>query len=924
MKGEKKKGCLLLTSDITHLWGDEQQAAFDGLIQALTSEPILAVADRTKPFQIHCDASGTGIGAVLYQEQEGQQRVIAYASRSLNKTESNYPAHKREFLALKWSMTEKFHDYILGSHVTVVTDNNPLRYILHRARLDAVSHRWLASLSIYDFDLQYKKGSSHVDADGLSRRHDRETLVEDAEYQKFLENTEFIRSKAAAFDDQAETAPPVSIGEIRALIEAKGINCRKGVEVRSFQQAVELDIEDHFIPAVEQVVKDPSLIQDDILEPKESDIRTISKVEWRKLQLADPTLRGVIYQVEGGKKLSTGAASDATPDMRVFVREQSKLTMREGVLYRKVQEEGENVRWQLVIPSSKRQQAMAGVHEEMYHPHLEGALHQARLRFFWPFMARDLERKIKRCDRCVRRGATQEKAPMESITTSLPLELLSIDYLTIDVKGQKQNILVILDHFTKFGMAVLTKDQKAKTVAHALWHNFFMIYGFPQRILSDQGRDFESSLLKEVCQIAGIKKCRTTPYHPAASPVERLNREIIHRLRSLEEEQKQDWRKRLPAVMHAYNCSIHSSTGYSPYYVFFGRHPRLPVDLAFGIDLDASKRKSPRQYVREMKSRLQEAYATAAQNMDRRALKNKTRYDTSAYAAELEVGDRVLVRRLGPRITSKVSDRWEKGVYIVVDKPGDMPVYSVRLEGGIGPVRTLHRNLLLPIGMIDEGTSQVREKEKTKEKPQRKKIEKQQNTGGEDEEEEQTSTWFSVTTPSHSLRWNATEFVPTSNRDNCPVSNERVSRHDPEESVESERIETTESGVESREESQPELPDDTRDSGQAGTRPGDDQNRQFDPGETDDCQDVETEEVLEDDNHDSSGEECCPPRRSIRQRRPVDRLNLVHRVVDDSRHQIRLSYLAPVLRELSEGIQALMTTLSWVVEEFAGLAKKMD
>jgi hypothetical protein len=110
--------------------------AFENLKVALTGDLVLGIADKTKDFCLHCDAaSGTGIGAVLYQGE----KVIAYASRGLSRTEQNYPAHKREFLALKWSLSEKFHDYVYGSHVTIITDNNPLCYILKNAKLDATS-----------------------------------------------------------------------------------------------------------------------------------------------------------------------------------------------------------------------------------------------------------------------------------------------------------------------------------------------------------------------------------------------------------------------------------------------------------------------------------------------------------------------------------------------------------------------------------------------------------------------------------------------------------------------------------------------------------------------------------------------------------------------------------------------------------------
>ena len=108
--------------------------------------PILAYADFKAPFVLHTDASGDGQGTVLYQAQDGQRRVTAYASRSLSKSERDYPVHKLEFLALKWAITDKFHEYLYGSQFQVYTNNNPLMYVLTTAKLDATGHRCIAVL----------------------------------------------------------------------------------------------------------------------------------------------------------------------------------------------------------------------------------------------------------------------------------------------------------------------------------------------------------------------------------------------------------------------------------------------------------------------------------------------------------------------------------------------------------------------------------------------------------------------------------------------------------------------------------------------------------------------------------------------------------------------------------------------------------
>jgi hypothetical protein len=170
-KSAGKKSRFKSASNVVHWrWDLEQQGAFDELKKRLCTPPVLGFADYSKPFELHTDASSHGLGAVLYQQdQDGHLRVIAYASRGLSKSEKNYSAHKLEYLCLKWSVSDKFHDYLYGNNFVVITDNNPLTYVLTKARLDATGHRWLASLANYNFSLKYRPGSANIDADILSR-----------------------------------------------------------------------------------------------------------------------------------------------------------------------------------------------------------------------------------------------------------------------------------------------------------------------------------------------------------------------------------------------------------------------------------------------------------------------------------------------------------------------------------------------------------------------------------------------------------------------------------------------------------------------------------------------------------------------------------------------------------------------------------
>ena len=122
------------------------------------------------PFKLHSDAWNLGLGAVLYQTDKScLDRVITYTSRTLSKSERNYSAYKLEFLALKWAITDQFHEYFYGGNFDVYTDINPLTYILTSAKLDVVGQCWVASLANYNFKLHYKTGKSNVEADALSQ-----------------------------------------------------------------------------------------------------------------------------------------------------------------------------------------------------------------------------------------------------------------------------------------------------------------------------------------------------------------------------------------------------------------------------------------------------------------------------------------------------------------------------------------------------------------------------------------------------------------------------------------------------------------------------------------------------------------------------------------------------------------------------------
>ncbi|KAL2089169.1 hypothetical protein ACEWY4_016068 [Coilia grayii] len=307
-------------------------------------------------------------------------------------------------------------------------------------------------------------------------------------------------------------------------------------------------------------------------------------------------------------------------------------------------------------------------------------------------------------------------------------------------------ILVVMDHLTRFAQAYACRNKSARTAAEKVFADFVLKFGFPTKLHHDQGREFENKLFAELQKYCRIQGSRTTPYHPQGNgQVERFNRTLLAMLRNLDDEAKVDWKSSLDKVVHAYNVTRNESTGYAPYFLLFGRNPRLPIDSMFGIPHSEGS-VSHEEYARKWKLRMEEAYQLANKAAQASGKRGKELYDRKIQGAELHPGNRVLIRNLTERGgPGKFRSFWEEKVHVVVKrKHPESPVYEVKPEDGQGRTRVLHRNLLLPCDFLPVETKQPGKRSGQKEnKDKRTKV--TQHTDSEPSSDYEEDDWRCVT-----------------------------------------------------------------------------------------------------------------------------------------------------------------------------------
>ena len=543
---------VLPLTNLTHkktptTWDDNCEQAFLNLKNAIINAPVLKHPDINEPFHLICDASNFASGAILVQNDH----PIAFASKKFLKAERNYTTEERELLAVIQGL-KLFRCFLEGTHFTICTDHNPLKYFDTKQDLSPRQARWAQYLSRFDYEWKWIKGITNP-ADFLSRNPTFTNIV--------------FSSDPDLADLDADEAGPSSKKKGKSQRKAKYSHQRDLLElpVDTGLDSFDSDEEEH-LPPPKPLTRIP-------VAPATTDTKSEAPLQNKAAQLLDfETIRiGYTKDPWFNKPNNT-----------------KKLIEKNGLWYYKE----DHI---LVIPNytTLRKTIMEEHHDSKYSGHL--GIHKTvqliKRSYWWPQMREHIKKFVRSCHSCQR-----NKTDTQGVAGLLkPLQIpyspwtsISMDLIT-DLPQTKIGhtaILVVVDRLTKMAHFMpCSTTVTAPQVAQLFLDFIVKLHGIPKEIISDRDPRFTSHFWQELCIYLGTKQNLSTPYHPQTDgQTERMNRILEEMLRHFVAANQLDWDQHLSTCEFAINNAPQESTGFSPFYLNYGYNPLTP-----GCALSSSK-----------------------------------------------------------------------------------------------------------------------------------------------------------------------------------------------------------------------------------------------------------------------------------------------------------------------------------------------
>lgn len=499
------------------VWTAEAQKAFETLRDALVKAPILVHYNPEANHEIRSDASAYAVGAVFYQihpTDPDQTGVVSYFAKTLTSAQKNYSTTDRELLAAYLSIMEYKH-FLWGKRFTLVTDHAPLSLLKSHKDPHHRLARWVAELGSFTFDVVYKAGSTHVDADCMSRLAPYQSADDDVVIRQPFEEIVRLMQHVSTQPDQAEVQPTEQQPNIVEEI------AERSVDIRAEQRDDEYCSK--FI---------------DILESDSSDYEKDRRC--RNFAILD----GQLHRIN-----SKGPPTLVVPARR---RAAVLISLHDSPI-------GGHLGFS---------RTLGLIRDRFFWPKMRRDIKK--------YVTSCDKCQRRKASNVRRQGLTRPLPIAEEIFDTVGFDLIT--KLPKSNSGYSA-ILVCTDNLSKYAITVPLRDESADTIIHAFLNHVIAIHGCPRVVISDRGANLAGEQSRDFFRLYGIIRHLTTPYHPQANgQTERFNRTIAASLSMYVEKHQKDWPDYLQILTFAYNITDHSVTRVAPFELVFGRRPRLPID----------------------------------------------------------------------------------------------------------------------------------------------------------------------------------------------------------------------------------------------------------------------------------------------------------------------------------------------------------
>lgn len=614
-------------------WTEECERSFQYLKKCFMNPPVLDYPDFSEKniFTVHTDASGKALGAVLSNQNA---RPIAFASKALNSAELNYSTIEKELLGLVWAIRH-FRPYLYGKKFEVFTDHRPLVYLFTLNDPSSRLTKFRLALEEYKFDVLYKKGSENVVADALSR-----ISIEDL--KALTPQTSFVCTRAQTIKQRIQS-------EASNKIDTVPLNYIK-IKIGSLKTNTALEAQ------LEQGIL--------YIDPN-STLTHLRGVMNRLVDFNKGTeIKGLIVEntIENKKLKDKIEVLNIKGMPPIFVL---------GKNIRQIDDKNE----QRIIINDFHVLPTAG------HAGIRRTINTIKQRYYWKTIDNDVISFIKKCTHCQRNKNIRTKQPMQlTSTASQAFEKIFLDIvgpLLPDAKGN-QYILTTQCDLTKFVTATPILDKSTDAVAKAFVENVILNYGVPKQILTDRGTEFMSTLFGKICDLLQVGKLNSTAYHhQTIGALENSHKVLGNFLRIQTNNSYGNWSAWVPFYKFAYNTTVHSATGRTPFELLFGRLCTLPSNLTRHDEVDPIYNID--DYASILKFQLQTSQKEARESLLKIKANRISKCNKSIETKKFTKGQLVLVKK---ETGSKLEAKYE-GPYEILDDLGSNVKISIKNNKGM-------------------------------------------------------------------------------------------------------------------------------------------------------------------------------------------------------------------------------------------------